>query len=192
MVSKGEEGRCSVRGVHILEQAWQMFICSCENLVTADAIESISKINLQHHCVIAVTLDERTCCMDSCLCTQSNTKTQLIGSQEIAACSAHPLTATLEIRRLRVLPMAIGRTPPSFFLRAQRDAPKKIDLISCGTHPSSTRLTKWVRDFSSLDSCSRPLLPTKSLRCCGLSPSRPPPEPFGNERIAWSTSDLSV
>ena len=65
-----------VRGVHILEQAWQMFICSCENLVTADAIESISKINLQHHCVIAVTLDERTCCMDSYLCTQSNTKTQ--------------------------------------------------------------------------------------------------------------------
>ena len=75
-----------IRGVHILEQAWQMFTCSCENLVTVDAIESTSKINLQRHFVIAVTLDERTCCMDSCLCTQSNTKTQLIGSQEIATC----------------------------------------------------------------------------------------------------------
>ena len=51
-------------------------------LFAVNAIESISKINLQQHCVVAVTLNERTCC----LCTQSNTKTQLVGSQEIATC----------------------------------------------------------------------------------------------------------
>ncbi|XP_069182646.1 beta-1,4-galactosyltransferase 4-like [Procambarus clarkii] len=50
----------------------------------------------------------------------------------LAAASLTVLAAAFATRRRRELPTAIDLIPPSFFFRAQRDAPKKIGLMDAG------------------------------------------------------------
>jgi len=76
---------------------------------------------------------------------------------------------TLDVRRRRVKPTAVGRRPPSFLRSACKLAPKKTCRTGSGTPPDSTWFTKLTRDkMSSVpDSC------TMSWICCGRRPSGP-------------------
>src|SRR5208282_6036785 len=82
--------------------------------------------------------------------------------------------------------MAIGRIPPDFFSRAINRPPNRIGVTSGWHLPSSSELTNAVKDESKVGPDSRQL--TRSKMCCGRTPSGPPEEPAGNERIDESTS----
>ena len=98
------------------------------------------------------------------------------------------MLAVLATNRRRVQPTAIGRTPPSFLLRAVSEAPKRNGRISTWTSPVSTKLVKVVssRSSNSPPSLSRPAGHVHQV----LWPKavRPPAEPLGKDRIAWDTS----
>ena len=82
---------------------------------------------------------------------------------------------------LRVVPTAMGLIPPSFLLRAQRFAPKKIGRISSGIVPLRVKLTSFVKESKSLFPASD--APIRCFKWTGLRPSGPPEEPAGKESI---------
>jgi len=99
--------------------------------------------------------------------------------------------AHLDVRRLSVNPMAIGRMPPDDFLfSAIRRPQKNVGATSSGQWPASIKFTKAVNAVMKSDPDSRHC--TKSFKCWGRSPSWPPEDPAGNDRTAFRTSDSST
>ena len=87
-----------------------------------------------------------------------------------------------------VHPTAIGLTPPSFFAKATRDAPKKKGCTALGVLPWTITLIRDVRALSKAGPPPCADAPIMSLRCCGERPSGPPAEPFGKDQIAVATA----
>ena len=92
------------------------------------------------------------------------------------------MNPTLVVSLRSVVPTAIGRIPPSFLLRAHRFAPKKMGWISTGISFLRMKLTSLVNDSKSLFHASD--APIRCFRCPGFSPSGPPADPAGNEKMA--------
>jgi hypothetical protein len=87
-----------------------------------------------------------------------------------------------------MLPMAIGRIPPSFFFKAQREAPKMKGHISLIIFPDDRKLQSKVIDDNALCPASPAETDIISFKNCGLKPSMPAADPQGNELIAFLTS----
>ena len=83
----------------------------------------------------------------------------------------------------RISPIAIGRTPPSFFSRAIRDAPAKYGAISVGVSPRASTLAN-AASWSSTVVLSAVV--RESRRCCALRPVLPAAVSRGNLRSASS------
>ena len=94
----------------------------------------------------------------------------------------------LAARWRREEPTAIGRTPPSFFSRATKVAPKKKGRTDVGVLPSTMRFKSDVRALSRVRPPVSAENPVISLRCWGLNPSGPDADPFGKEHMACKTS----
>src|SRR6218665_1139190 len=77
--------------------------------------------------------------------------------------------------------MAFGPSPPQLLRRAKSVPPNKIERSSWGQVPASSRLMTAVVVFSSPGPASGS--PISSAMCWGRSPSGPPAEPMGKERI---------
>ena len=86
------------------------------------------------------------------------------------------------MRRLIVVPTAMGLIPPSFLLRAHKFAPKNIGLMYIGIISLSTKFVSLVSDSKSRFPAS--VAPIRCLKWPGLRPSGLPADPAGNERIA--------
>ena len=72
-----------------------------------------------------------------------------LGPRNSAIASMTLFPAHLATRRRRVQPTAIGRTPPSFFSRAIKEAPKNKGRTLGGALPARIRLVKDVSALSS-------------------------------------------
>jgi len=99
---------------------------------------------------------------------------------------------SFETRRRNVFPMAIGRIPPSFFLKAQRLAPKTIGHNVDGIALLNIVLANSVKELTSFDPAAPVCKPTISLRYWARRPSIPSAEPEGKEKIAFRLSSLQV
>ena len=81
-------------------------------------------------------------------------------------------------------PTAMGRTPPPFFCKANRLAPKKNGRTEVGVLPQRTNSTNEVRaDRMAFLPLPAPEL-IRSFKCWGFKPSGPPADPLGNDLIA--------
>ncbi|CAB3234564.1 unnamed protein product [Arctia plantaginis] len=78
--------------------------------------------------------------------------------------------------------------PPSFLRRAHKLAPYKISMMPSSTLPESIRFTKAVSSFKRASPACPALEQTRSFRCCGVKPSRPPADPLRKEQMAARTS----
>ena len=83
--------------------------------------------------------------------------------------------ATLDASRRRMLPTAIGRMPPSFFLRAVRLAEENRIRAKSLMFPLREELTREVRLRIRRFPASAVWLEIRSWRWIGLRPSTPPP-----------------
>ena len=87
--------------------------------------------------------------------------------------------ATLAASLLKVIPTAIGLTPPSFLLKTKRLAPKNAGRAQSGVFPARTKLTKAVSEEQSVPHICLSIM---SFKCWGRRPSgllRIPEEMFG-------------
>ena len=109
------------------------------------------------------------------------------------ASSAEAKQQHLETSHRKDSPMAIGRRPPPFLLRAMRGAPERKGAISRGAFPATTQLTSVVRD--SKDSPDTNVLghSTISLKYWGLKPEPPAPKSTWKVRsLPLTTSDVKT
>jgi hypothetical protein len=72
-----------------------------------------------------------------------------------------------------MLPMAIGRIPPSFFFKAQKEAPKMKGYISLVIFPDNRKLQSKVIHDNALWPASPAETGIISFKNCGLKPSMP-------------------
>ena len=94
------------------------------------------------------------------------------------------LPATLAARWRRVQPTVIGLTLPSFLVKAVRLAPKKRDWTAFDALPWRVMFTREVSTVNSAGPPPSARASVMSFRCWGLSPSVPPVETLGKERMA--------
>ena len=97
----------------------------------------------------------------------------------------------LEASLLKVQPTAMGRIPPDFLVRAVRLAPKR-GRMGRGILPSRISVERPTKDLKREPPPSPAVGPKRSLRCCGSRPSKPPPDPLGNDDTTFKISSLSM
>ena len=89
--------------------------------------------------------------------------------------------------RRKVLPTAIGRSPPSGFFRAIRFAPKKYGRSSKDTFPSRITFTRFVRALRKIIPICPFNLAIKFFKTWGEMPSNAALEPLGKDMRALGT-----
>src|SRR5277367_270145 len=151
---------------------------SLHHRIAPDGIECVSEVQL-HKCSGSIHAHELAAgCMYQCLCSPLCTHPQLCLPKHPPHDSRARVLAILDTRWRRVRPTAMGRMPPSFLVNGRRDAPKNTGRTTSGTPPLRTRFAK----SANISARSPPTLSlTRSLRCCGRSPSLPPADPGAND-----------
>ena len=84
--------------------------------------------------------------------------------------------------------MAIGRILLSFFLPATSLAPQRKGLTCSGTFPAANAFTNLVKAPKALLASAADVFFNTDLKCSGLIPDGPAPEPLGKESAATDTS----
>ena len=92
---------------------------------------------------------------------------------------------TLETRRRRTSPTAMGRWPPSFLLMAKRFALQKKIATDGGRFPAANLLTKRVRATAQLSPRACAGAVRANFRCSARNPEGPGAVPFLKDRTAF-------
>ena len=93
----------------------------------------------------------------------------------------------LATRRLQTQPIAIGRTPPSFFSRGMRRAPARWRATDSLAFPSARNVTRRMMAALGFDWTSPEGTRRMSRRCCARRPSGPGAVPLGKLLMSCSS-----